>query len=101
MQQLKVLTNVLGVNRNQHVHQSLCCQQAHTQQHESLQRRSSFGPDVWQQHAHLPPKVLPDRRQGGGGRGGVLDLDGERGSQKKRAVMIGISRHTQNPSDQI
>lgn len=53
------LTDVLGVNRHQHVDQPLRQQQAEAQQHESLQHHGASGPDVGQQQPELPAEASP------------------------------------------
>lgn len=76
------LTDVLGVNGNQHVDQPLRQQQTETQQHQALQNRSAVGPHVGNQQPQLPAQAAPRRRQGGRRQRVLLDLDEETGSQR-------------------
>lgn len=76
-----VLADVLGVNRHEHINQPLRQQESNTQQHQNLQSRRSFGPNIRQQQPELPPKTLPGRWHRRGGRRRLLHLGGWTESQ--------------------
>lgn len=85
-----VLTDVLGVNRHEHINQPLRQQESNTQQHQNLQSRRSFGPNIRQQQPELPPKTLPGRWHRRGGRPRLLHLGGMNRKSSGDIIISGV-----------